>query len=123
MLTEEGLRAAVETLIDRTPIPVRFRAPDRRWPPAAEATAFFVVAESITNVVKHAQASSIDVRIDDLDGRLRVEVSDDGIGGAVGGPGTGLTGLDDRVAAAGGTLVVLSEAGNGTSVRAEIPIA
>ena len=121
VLIEEGLGPAVEALADRTPFPVRVRVTGERFAPDVEATAYFVVAEALTNAVKHAGAASAEVAIERADGVLVVTVSDDGVGGAVASPGSGLAGLDDRVAAAGGTLAVRSSAESGTTIKAEIP--
>lgn len=125
VLTEEGLRAAVEALADRTPVAVTVSATERRFPATVESTAYFVVAEALTNVAKYAGAGRATVRIE-TDGAgetLTVEVADDGIGGADPRRGSGLRGLDDRVAAAGGRLTVESPAGEGTTIRAELPCA
>jgi signal transduction histidine kinase len=121
VLTEEGLAVAVEALADRTPLPVTVRAPAERYRPEVEATAYFVVAEALTNVVKYAKASTVTLSIERRDGFLAVEVADDGVGGADVSRGSGLRGLDDRVAAVGGTFEVRSEAGEGTVIRADIP--
>jgi signal transduction histidine kinase len=123
VLTEEGIAAAVEALADRSPVPVATTAPPGRYSPVVEATAYFVVAEALTNVAKYARARSATVTIVERDGQLVVEVADDGAGGADPAKGSGLRGLTDRVAAAGGRLTVSSEVGHGTSVRAEIPCA
>ena len=121
VLTEEGLAVAVEALADRTPLPVTVRAPAERYQPEVEATAYFVVAEALTNVVKYAKARAVKVSIERLDGVLAVQITDDGIGGADAARGSGLRGLDDRVAAIGGSLEVRSGSGEGTVIRAEIP--
>jgi signal transduction histidine kinase len=123
VLEEEGLAAAVEALTDRIPVPVSVRATPRRFTPEVETAAYFVVSEALTNVVKHANASSVCVNLDERDEVLLVTVTDDGAGGAASSPGSGLAGLGDRVAAAGGRLVVESPIGRGTIVRAEIPCA
>ena len=123
ILADEGLAAAVEALADRSPANVTVQAPADRFAPSVEATAYFVVAEALTNVVKYAQASGAAVTIERHGNILRVEVTDDGIGGADPSHGSGLAGLDDRVAAAGGRLTVTSARGAGTVVRAEIPCA
>ncbi len=108
ILTEAGLAAAIESLAERTPIPVIVTVPDRRFAPSVEAAAYYVVAEALTNANRYAGAS--EVRIDGRveDGRLLVTVADDGHGGADPRSGTGLRGLVDRVEAAGGTLDVAS---------------
>lgn len=123
VLAEEGIAQAVEALADRSPVPVTTRAPAGRYSPVVEATVYFVVAEALTNVAKYARASSATVTIAERDGQLVVEVTDDGAGGADPSRGSGLRGLGDRVAAAGGRLTVQSDAGHGTTVRAEIPCA
>ncbi|HEX5014135.1 MAG TPA: histidine kinase [Candidatus Limnocylindrales bacterium] len=123
VLVEEGLGPAVEALADRTPLPVLVRVVDRRFAPDVEATAYFVVAEALTNVQKHAGASHASVEIEPIGDVLVAQVHDDGDGGASASRGSGLAGLDDRVAAAGGTLIVRSPAGGGTTIRAEIPCA
>jgi signal transduction histidine kinase len=122
ILTEAGLRAAIDSLAERTPIPVTVAIPDRRFPPTVEAIAYFVVAEALTNVVRHADAYDVTVTAQEAGGRLIVTVQDDGRGGADAAKGSGLGGLLDRLAAAGGSLTVLSPVGGGTRIRAEIPI-
>lgn len=122
LLTEEGLLAAVESLADRSSLPVRVRAElDGQLPEPIEATAYFVVSEALANVAKYANASGAVVEISDRNGCLRVEVRDDGRGGAVARRGSGLRGLEDRVSAVGGTLRVDSPPGRGTRVLVEIP--
>jgi signal transduction histidine kinase len=122
ILTEEGLPAAVEALADRSSLPVRVRADfDARLPGPVEATAYFVVAESLANVTKHARAARARVELSRCDGTLRVEVTDDGIGGAGASRGSGLRGLEDRVAAVRGSLHVKNLPEGGTRVLAEIP--
>ena len=123
ILTEAGLGAALAALADRSAIPATVReVPDRRLPPAVEATAYFVVSEALANVAKHANATSVSIVASSSPTTLRVEVGDDGVGGADPGGGTGLRGLQDRVAAIGGTLAISSPAGQGTLAVAEIPI-
>jgi PAS domain S-box-containing protein len=124
ILTDRGLAAALESLADRSPIPVELGAmPDRPLPPPVEAAAFYVVSESLANVVKYAAASSARVSVARLDGAAIVEVEDDGVGGADPSRGSGLRGLADRVEALDGRLEVSSPDGGGTRVRAEIPCA
>ena len=89
--------------------------------PTIEAAAYFVVSESLANVAKYARASAARVKLSRCDGTLRVEVLDDGIGGADPGRGSGLRGLDDRVSALRGSFCVETPAGGGTRVYAEIP--
>jgi signal transduction histidine kinase len=122
ILSERGLRAALEELAYGTRVALELDVdlPDR-LPEPVEAAAYFVVSEALTNVTKHAEASSVRVRVARANGCAVVEVADDGIGGADGARGTGLRGLGDRVDALGGRLVVLSPAGRGTVLQAEIP--
>lgn len=122
VLTDRGLRPALETLKSRTPIPVDLEASDERFPPEAEAAAYYVVAETLTNVAKYARASSARVEVARLNGALQVTVSDDGVGGADPAVGSGLRGLVDRVAVLDGTLEIESPPGGGTSIRAKIPL-
>ena len=122
VLTDRGLRPALEMLASRAPVPVEVVAPDQRFTPEAEAAAYYVIAETLTNVAKYAQASSARVEVAQSNGALRVVVSDDGVGGADPSSGSGLRGLLDRVAVLDGTLEIDSPLGVGTAVRAEIPL-
>jgi signal transduction histidine kinase len=121
VLVHEGLAAAVETLVALAPLPVTANIDTRRHPEAVEATAYFVIAEAMTNVAHHARASHAEVTARRADSQLVVEITDDGIGGAPSHGGNGLTGLADRVAALGGQLTIISPAGHGTRIRAELP--
>ena len=103
------------------PLPVTLDADEGRLPEPVEAAAYFVVCESLANVVKHAAASRASVRAVRRDGLLVLEIADDGVGGASVGAGSGLGGLHDRVDAAGGKLRVESPPGGGTRIVAEIP--
>ena len=124
LLAEAGIAAAVSDLVDRAPIPITTTFGDlQRYPSGIETTTYFVVAEALTNAAKHSDASSIKVSIAEAGGRLRVEVADDGVGGAAAGGGTGIIGLQDRVAALGGRLTVESPVGAGTRVVADLPCA
>ena len=124
VLSDHGLAAALEELAARSPVPLVVDADGvGRVDGRAEAAAYFVVAESVTNVIKHAHAARVVARVTRDDGRVLVEVVDDGVGGASIDGGTGLRGLVDRVAALDGTLTWTSPAGAGTVVRAEIPCA
>lgn len=124
ILTEAGLGAGIESLANRSPVPaVVTGLPDRRLSPGVEATAYFVVSEALANAAKHASADHAVVAATCEGPMLRVEVSDDGVGGADTSRGTGLEGLRDRVAALGGRLTVDSAAGQGTRIVAEIPLA
>jgi signal transduction histidine kinase len=122
VLTTGGLRAGIEALASRSPLPVTVDVTGERFPSAIEATAYFVVSEALTNVIKHAGARGAEVEVRVEDGRLRVAVRDDGAGGADAARGSGLTGLKDRVEALGGTIEVTSPAGGGTSLVARIPV-
>jgi signal transduction histidine kinase len=124
VVTAHGLAVALKTLLARAPVPVRLTvALDGRLPERQEVAAYYVVSESLTNIVKHACASSAAVAVRKANGRLLVEVVDNGIGGAETRRGSGLRGLADRVEALGGRLRVWSPAGGGTCVEAEIPCA
>ena len=122
-LTEHGLRASVGELAERSPIPVEMVVPAERFPPAIEAAAYFVCAESLTNVAKHAEASQVHIGITAGNRRLTVVVADDGVGGADPSRSSGLRGLSDRIEALGGSLTVDSPPGGGTRVVAELPCA
>jgi signal transduction histidine kinase len=123
VLTDRGLPAALEALASRTPLPVELCADlEERLPGPVEAAAYYVVAEALTNVAKYAEASSVEVRAQRQNGRVVVEVEDDGVGGADPARGSGLRGLADRVEALEGELEVTSAAGSGTTVRAVIPL-
>jgi PAS domain S-box-containing protein len=122
VLTERGLGPALEALAARLAVPVEVDAPAERLPEPVEAAAYFVVSEALTNVAKYARAREATVRVARQDGRVVVEVRDDGVGGAEAGAGSGLRGLQDRVAALSGSLTVDSPRGRGTVVRADIPL-
>jgi PAS domain S-box-containing protein len=122
VLTDRGLPAALEALASRSPIPIEIETPDEELPRPVEAAAYYVIAEALANVAKYAGASGATVRVSREDGQARVEVGDDGIGGADPVAGSGLRGLTDRVEALGGTLWIESPAGGGTRVTAEIPL-
>jgi signal transduction histidine kinase len=122
ILTEEGLQAAVESLADRSAVPVSVTSGlDGRLPDGVEATAYYVVSEALANVAKYARASRASVELARRNGLVRVSVTDDGVGGASVDGGSGLRGLQDRVAAVGGRLEVQSAPGAGTTVVAEMP--
>jgi signal transduction histidine kinase len=121
-VSDHGLAVALESLATRAPIPVQvIGAPTGRLPEHVELAAFFIVSEALTNVAKHAKASSAVVELDKTVDLLVVEVRDDGVGGAGADAGTGLRGMADRVEALGGRLRVWSPKGQGTRIRAEIP--
>jgi signal transduction histidine kinase len=127
VLTDRGLDAAVSALAARCPVPVVLRSElngptgPRRFPPAVEAAAYFIVAEALTNVAKHSHARSASVGLREVDGRLVVEITDDGVGGAVEGTDGGLRNLRDRVAGAEGRLRIASPEGGPTAIVAELP--
>jgi signal transduction histidine kinase len=122
ILADRGLAAAAAALAGRCTVPVDLAAPDiGRLDPAVENSAYFVIAESLTNVAKHSHATECRVRLDRLGDRLLVSISDDGIGGAHLAKGHGLTGLADRAQAIGGTLAVHSPVGGPTTITAELP--
>ncbi|TDO56794.1 histidine kinase [Kribbella sp. VKM Ac-2571] len=118
---DSGLAPACQELARRAPLPVSVRMPDRRFDTGVEAAAYFICCEGLTNAVKHAGASRVDLIADHDRERLVVRVVDDGVGGAAPRTGTGLTGLADRVAALGGTFQVQSRPGAGTTLVAELP--
>jgi signal transduction histidine kinase len=120
-LTRGGLGAGIDALASRVDLPVHAEIEDMRLPPEIEASAYFIVAEALTNVVKHAQAQSASISATVDGGTLRLEIRDDGIGGADP-QGHGLLGLGDRAAALGGRLRVESPRGGGTVVTAQLPL-
>jgi signal transduction histidine kinase len=123
ILTDQGLAPAIDALADRAPVTVRAAVGvEQRLSEPVEAAAYFVVAEALTNVVKYAQASAVDVDIRCTDGEVLVEVADDGIGGVDLAAGSGLRGLQDRLAAVDGELDIDSPRGGGTRLRARIPV-
>jgi signal transduction histidine kinase len=123
ILSKGGLGPAIKTLARRSVVPVRLDVDvDRRLPESTEAAAYYVIAEALTNTAKHAEASEVTVRAGFDGDDLKLEVADDGIGGAAPGGGTGLIGLKDRVEAVSGTLDVTSPTGGGTLVVARIPV-
>jgi PAS domain S-box-containing protein len=121
VLSDRGLHAALEALVARSPLPIDLELEDERLPEPVEAAAYYVVSEALANVTKYAEASSVAVSIARVNGRALVEIADDGVGGADPSRGSGLRGLVDRVEALDGRLVVDSEPGAGTRIRAEIP--
>jgi signal transduction histidine kinase len=121
VLAERGLVAALGALVLRTPMSVELDAvPDRRLSPQVEATVYYVVAEALANVQKHARARRVVVRAQNGARHTEVSVQDDGVGGADG-TGAGLRGLADRVEALGGSLAIDTPPGGGTRLRAVVP--
>ena len=121
VLTRGGLRAGVDALVSRIPLPVTVDVSVDRLPPGIEASAYFVVAEALTNVVKHSRADSAEVKARVDDDALRLEVRDDGVGGAHP-DGVGLLGIADRLAAVQGRLRVDSPPNGGTLIAATLPL-
>jgi PAS domain S-box-containing protein len=121
VLTRGGLRAGVEAVVARLDLPVRVDVPAERLPAEIEASAYFIVAEGLTNVVKHSHAGHAEVTASLEDGMLRIEVRDNGAGGADP-DGHGLVGMRDRVMTLGGRLEIESPAGAGTLVAATLPL-
>jgi signal transduction histidine kinase len=122
VLTDRGLDAAISAIAGRSPVPVTVEVHlDERLPDGIESTAYFIVAEALTNVAKHSNATRARVTVWKEDGILTVLVWDDGAGGATVNPKGGLGGLADRVAALDGRFTVESPGSGGTTIRAEIP--
>jgi signal transduction histidine kinase len=122
ILSESGLGPALEALARRSAVPVELDLNlGRRFDQHVEAAGYYIASEAITNVAKHAQASYIDMRADGCDGTLTLSVSDDGVGGADPRRGSGIIGLKDRVEALGGTILVLSPPGQGTTLHVQLP--
>jgi signal transduction histidine kinase len=123
LLSDRGLGPALDALAARAPVPVTVTGvPEERLPAPVEAAAYFVISEALTNVAKYAEASAARVQLGVRNGVLRLDVTDDGKGGADPAAGSGLRGLRDRVEAFDGQLMVLSPPGAGTTVIAEIPL-
>jgi signal transduction histidine kinase len=118
---DNGLAPAFRELARRTPLPVRVTVSGERYGAGVEAAAYFIGCEGVTNAVKHAHATKIELTAGRTNGKLVVSVADDGVGGAAPTRGTGLAGLNDRVAALGGTLRVHSDDQSGTTLIAELP--
>jgi signal transduction histidine kinase len=122
LLSERGLAGALTVLAEDFPFPVQITVADDRVPPPVAVVAYFVCAEALANVAKHAGAARVAVSVTARDGLVRVEIEDDGVGGADPGGGSGLRGLADRVETVGGTLQVASNPGQGTRLAAELPL-
>jgi GAF domain-containing protein len=123
VLTERGLASALRTLARRSSVPVELDVRvDARLPERVEVAAYYVASEALANATKHAQASRVTVDLEARDKVLRIDIRDDGVGGADPARGTGLVGLKDRVEASGGTMTVRSHPGEGTSLVVELPV-
>jgi signal transduction histidine kinase len=122
MLSEQGLAAALAALAKDFPLPVDLNVASTQLPQRVAVVAYFICAEALANAAKHAAAARVTVAVIASDGRLRVEIADDGVGGADPARGSGLRGLADRVETIGGTLWVESTPGHGTRLAAEIPL-
>ena len=120
---DDGLAAALRDLAHRAQMPMAIDVTERRFPMEVEAAAYFIACEGVTNAVKHARASRLDLEVRQLDGRLVIRVTDDGIGGAEPRDGGGLLGVSDRVAAHGGSLRIESRPGRGTTLVVELSCA
>ncbi|MGC4811216.1 sensor domain-containing protein [Micromonospora sp. DT228] len=124
ILADRGLPGAVHALAADCPVPLTVRVtPLQRLPAALESAAYFVVAEALANIARHSRATGGDLRVEHRAGRLVVNVSDDGIGGARTSTGTGLTGIRRRVAALDGRVELSSPVGGPTVLRVELPCA
>jgi signal transduction histidine kinase len=121
ILTHGGLLAAIKTVVTRLNLPVDVDVPTDRYSPEIEASAYFIVAEALTNVVKHAHARHAEIKALVVGGKLRVEVSDDGVGGADP-DGHGMVGMSDRVMALGGRLEIDDRPAGGTLIVATLPL-
>jgi signal transduction histidine kinase len=122
ILSKGGLGPALKTLARRSAVPVELNlGVDRRLPESVEVAAYYVVAEALTNAVKHANASVVNVSAEAEEAQLRLSIRDDGTGGANSGKGSGLIGLVDRVEALGGRMEISSLVGRGTSLSVRIP--
>jgi signal transduction histidine kinase len=117
-----GLSAGLEALAARSPVPVDLRVTEVSVPEELERAIYFVCSEALTNVIKYANASGAVISIAERAERLHLEITDDGVGGAALGGGSGLSGLADRVAALGGTFTLDSPSGDGTRVTVELPL-
>jgi signal transduction histidine kinase len=124
VLTDRGLDAALSALAARSPVPVRLDVSLNERPPASvEATAYFIVAEALTNAARYSNATSATVTVRQQGDKLHIEVADNGVGGAEQRPGGGLAGLADRASSVEGTLRISSPTGGPTVVAADLPCA
>jgi signal transduction histidine kinase len=123
ILSNHGLRPALEVVAKRSSVPVKLSAPEERFPAPVEAALYYVVSEALTNVAKYAHASSVTVEVARSNGRAVLAIADDGVGGADLDRGSGLRGLADRIAALDGRLHIDSPPSSGTRIYADIPCA
>ena len=122
ILSDLGLEAALESLAARAPIPVELDIDAVEIPEPLQTSVYFFCSEALTNVIKHSDAATVSVRVEVADGWLSTEVRDDGVGGAqIGVAGSGLLGLNDRIGALEGSLIVSSPSGSGTALIARVP--
>jgi signal transduction histidine kinase len=122
VLSTDGLQPALAHLAEHAAVPVEVHAPERRFPEMVESTAYYVASEALANVAKYAEASRARVHVNADNGSVVITVTDDGIGGAHAEPRSGLAGLKDRVEAVDGRLTIISPAGQGTRLVAELPL-
>jgi signal transduction histidine kinase len=123
LLIEHGLNAVIAEMAVGSPVPIKTDiVPDGCLPTGVEANAYYVIAEAVANALKHAHASHIQISVRLVGASVLVDVSDDGVGGAAEGPGSGLEGLRDRVEGDGGVFAVMSQPGAGTRIAATIPV-
>jgi signal transduction histidine kinase len=121
VLTQRGLRPALDALAARTPVPTVVHADETRFAAEIESALFFVASEALANVAKHAGASAVAIRLEQQNGSLALAIIDDGVGGAALDGGSGLAGLGDRIEAVGGRLRIWSTNGRGTTIEATVP--
>ena len=121
-LTTTGLGAALSELAARFPVPVNLTLAAGRCRPAVEAASYFICSEALANIAKHANATNVHIQITETGTELRIEVADDGVGGADPVAGSGLRGLQDRAEALGGHLAISSSPGRGTRLTTQVPL-
>jgi signal transduction histidine kinase len=123
VLSEGGLKPALNALARRSGVPVKVEVRTDRLPERIEVAAYYIASEALTNALKHAEASVVELHADNREDVLEMSIRDDGTGGADPSRGSGLIGLTDRVEALGGTISVVSPPGDGTSLHVRLPIA
>jgi signal transduction histidine kinase len=123
VLTKGGLNPALKAVARRSTLPVELvLPPDQRFPERVEVAAYYVACEALTNAVKHGRASCVRLQVECSESVLTLSIRDDGVGGADRSRGSGLTGLADRVEAAGGTISLESPLGRGTAICVRLPL-